>query len=86
MDELSVKCLLQADDQVSFAPSSCELEAMQTKMDDSVEKRSMKVNISKTKVREVNEEYVHTNQYCELFNVFHPMELNFLPNRRPIFI
>ncbi|GBP76949.1 hypothetical protein EVAR_45029_1 [Eumeta japonica] len=48
-NDLSVKCLLYANDQVIPAPSECELEII-NKMNDSVKKRGMKVNVSKTKV------------------------------------
>ncbi|GBP36258.1 hypothetical protein EVAR_85506_1 [Eumeta japonica] len=44
-DELSVKCLLYANDQVFLAPSACWLQEMLNKMNDSVKKRGMKVNI-----------------------------------------
>ncbi|GBP41816.1 hypothetical protein EVAR_26938_1 [Eumeta japonica] len=49
MDELSVKCLLYVDDQVILAPSACGLQEMVNKMNDSVKKRHMKVNVGKTK-------------------------------------
>ncbi|GBP50557.1 hypothetical protein EVAR_29315_1 [Eumeta japonica] len=45
MDELSVKCLLYADDQVILALSACVLQDMVDKMIDSVKKRDMKVNV-----------------------------------------
>ncbi|GBP64661.1 hypothetical protein EVAR_42612_1 [Eumeta japonica] len=45
-----VKCLLYADDQVIFAPLACRLQGMVNKMNDSVKKRVMKINIGKTKV------------------------------------
>ncbi|GBP59055.1 LINE-1 reverse transcriptase homolog [Eumeta japonica] len=44
MDELSVKCLLYADDQVILAPSACGLQEMVNRMNDCVKKRSMKVS------------------------------------------
>ncbi|GBP87752.1 hypothetical protein EVAR_61940_1 [Eumeta japonica] len=50
MDELPVKCLLYADDQVILAPSACELQELINKMNDSVKKRGMKVNVGRTKV------------------------------------
>ncbi|GBP03759.1 hypothetical protein EVAR_2483_1 [Eumeta japonica] len=49
MDELSVKCLLYADNQLILAPSACGLQEM-VKMNDSVKKRGMKVNFGMTKV------------------------------------
>ncbi|GBP52308.1 hypothetical protein EVAR_38454_1 [Eumeta japonica] len=49
-DELPVKCLLYANDQVIRASSACELQKMTNKMNDSVKIRSVKVNVSKTKV------------------------------------
>ncbi|GBP55142.1 hypothetical protein EVAR_90163_1 [Eumeta japonica] len=49
MDEMSVKCLLYVDDQVIFAPSACGLQVMVNKMNDSVKKKCMKVNVSNTK-------------------------------------
>ncbi|GBP74178.1 hypothetical protein EVAR_48227_1 [Eumeta japonica] len=50
LDELSVKCLLYANDQVILAPSACGLQEMLNKMNDSVNKRCMKVNEGETKV------------------------------------
>ncbi|GBP66365.1 Mariner Mos1 transposase [Eumeta japonica] len=50
MDELSVKCLLYAYDQVIHEPSAFGLQEMVNKMNDSVKKRGMKVNVGKTKV------------------------------------
>ncbi|GBP46935.1 hypothetical protein EVAR_30967_1 [Eumeta japonica] len=50
MDELSVKCLLYADDQVILSPSASELQEMVSKMNDSVKKKVMKVNFGKTKM------------------------------------
>ncbi|GBP20885.1 hypothetical protein EVAR_80704_1 [Eumeta japonica] len=47
---LSVKCLLYADDQVIIAPSACGLQEMVNKMNDSVKKKGMKMNVSKTKM------------------------------------
>ncbi|GBP89198.1 hypothetical protein EVAR_60377_1 [Eumeta japonica] len=46
MDELSVKCFLYADDQVLLAPSACGLQEMVNKMNDSVKKKGLKVNVS----------------------------------------
>ncbi|GBP81465.1 hypothetical protein EVAR_59448_1 [Eumeta japonica] len=50
MDELSAECLLYTDDQVFLAPATYELQEMVTKINDSVKKRSMKINVSKTKM------------------------------------
>ncbi|GBO98641.1 Retrovirus-related Pol polyprotein from type-2 retrotransposable element R2DM; Endonuclease [Eumeta japonica] len=50
MDKVSIKCLLYANDQVILAPSACGLQEMVNKMNDSIKKRGMKVNIGKTKV------------------------------------
>ncbi|GBP61741.1 hypothetical protein EVAR_31069_1 [Eumeta japonica] len=50
MDELSVKCLLYADDQVILAPSACGLQEMVNKLNDSVKNRGVKVNVGKAKV------------------------------------
>ncbi|GBP42564.1 hypothetical protein EVAR_82014_1 [Eumeta japonica] len=50
MDEMFVKCLLYADDQVIPVSSACGLQEMVNKMNDSVKKRGMKVNVDKTKV------------------------------------
>ncbi|GBP92565.1 hypothetical protein EVAR_56662_1 [Eumeta japonica] len=50
MEELPVKCLLNADDQVILAPSVCWLQEMVNKMNDSVKKRGMKVSVSKIKM------------------------------------
>ncbi|GBP70715.1 hypothetical protein EVAR_51014_1 [Eumeta japonica] len=41
MDELSVTCLLCADDQVILAPSACGLQEMVNKMNNSVKRRGM---------------------------------------------
>ncbi|GBP21608.1 hypothetical protein EVAR_9793_1 [Eumeta japonica] len=49
MDELSVKCLLYADDQVILAPSTCGLQKMISKMNDSVKKGGMEVDVAKAK-------------------------------------
>ncbi|GBP83108.1 hypothetical protein EVAR_61268_1 [Eumeta japonica] len=49
MDKLPVKCLLYADEQVILAPSARELREIVTKMDESIMKRFMKVNVSNTK-------------------------------------
>ncbi|GBP26550.1 hypothetical protein EVAR_86053_1 [Eumeta japonica] len=43
MDELSVKCLLDADAQVILAPSTCKLQEMAIKIYDSVKKRALKL-------------------------------------------
>ncbi|GBP61745.1 hypothetical protein EVAR_31073_1 [Eumeta japonica] len=48
MDELFVKRLC-ADNEVILPPSACELKAIVTEMNDSVKKRSVKINVSKTK-------------------------------------
>ncbi|GBP79312.1 General transcription factor II-I repeat domain-containing protein 2A [Eumeta japonica] len=45
MDELSVKCLLYADDQIILAPSVCGLQDMVNKTNDSLKKVSMKLNV-----------------------------------------
>ncbi|GBP69520.1 hypothetical protein EVAR_88421_1 [Eumeta japonica] len=50
MNELSVKCLLYADNLVILAPSTCGLQEMVNKINDSVKKRGMKLNVGKTKV------------------------------------
>ncbi|GBP00639.1 hypothetical protein EVAR_76911_1 [Eumeta japonica] len=50
MDELSVKCVLYSDGQIIFAPSACGLQEMVNKMNDSVKKMGMKVNVGKTRV------------------------------------
>ncbi|GBP08509.1 hypothetical protein EVAR_77188_1 [Eumeta japonica] len=50
MDELTVICHLYADDQVFLAPSTRGLLVMVNKMNNSVKKRGMKVNVGKTKV------------------------------------
>ncbi|GBP75778.1 hypothetical protein EVAR_60091_1 [Eumeta japonica] len=42
MEELSVKCLLYADDQIILAPLACGLQEMENQMNDSVKKRGMK--------------------------------------------
>ncbi|GBP32264.1 hypothetical protein EVAR_86096_1 [Eumeta japonica] len=55
MDELLVKCFLHANDQVILAPFKYELQEMVTKLDDSVKKSVMKVNIRKTKMSERGE-------------------------------
>ncbi|GBP60972.1 hypothetical protein EVAR_51535_1 [Eumeta japonica] len=51
MGELSVRCVLYADDQVILALSTCELQEKITKMKNSVKKvNGVKVNASKSKV------------------------------------
>ncbi|GBP42407.1 hypothetical protein EVAR_30040_1 [Eumeta japonica] len=47
-EELSVECLLHAEDQVIRAPSKCELQDMVNEMNDSVKKRSWKIIRYKT--------------------------------------
>ncbi|GBP47653.1 hypothetical protein EVAR_40049_1 [Eumeta japonica] len=50
MHELSVKCLLYSDHQVILAPPVRGLQEMANKVNDSVKKRDMKVNVDETKV------------------------------------
>ncbi|GBP83549.1 hypothetical protein EVAR_65637_1 [Eumeta japonica] len=50
MDELSFKCLLSADDRVVLAPSACGLQEVVNKVNDSVEKSGMTVNVGKTEM------------------------------------
>ncbi|GBP30676.1 hypothetical protein EVAR_75897_1 [Eumeta japonica] len=50
MDELSFKCLLYTDDQVILAPSACGLQEMVNKVNDSVKKSGMKINVGKIKM------------------------------------
>ncbi|GBP64042.1 hypothetical protein EVAR_44125_1 [Eumeta japonica] len=50
MDELSVKYLLYADNQVILTSSTCGLQEMVNKMNDSIKKRGESVNIGKTVV------------------------------------
>ncbi|GBP42037.1 hypothetical protein EVAR_95036_1 [Eumeta japonica] len=45
-----VKCLLCVDDKVILAPSMCELQEMVNKVNDSVNKKGIKINVSKTNV------------------------------------
>ncbi|GBP77460.1 Chondroitin sulfate proteoglycan 4 [Eumeta japonica] len=45
IDELTVKCLLFVDDQVILTLSACGLQEMVNKMNVSVKKRSMKINV-----------------------------------------
>ncbi|GBP42552.1 hypothetical protein EVAR_82002_1 [Eumeta japonica] len=52
IDQLSVKCLLYSDDHVIFVSLACQ--EMVTKINDSVKKRGMKVNMSETKTSEIN--------------------------------
>ncbi|GBP82000.1 hypothetical protein EVAR_62877_1 [Eumeta japonica] len=54
-NELSVKCLLYADDQVIIAPSVCELKELIINMDDSVNKIHMHVTVSEVMVFERGE-------------------------------
>ncbi|GBP14678.1 hypothetical protein EVAR_9589_1 [Eumeta japonica] len=49
-DELFVKYLLYANEQVILATLGCGPQEMINKMNDSVEKKSMKINLGKTKV------------------------------------
>ncbi|GBP82605.1 Retrovirus-related Pol polyprotein from transposon TNT 1-94 [Eumeta japonica] len=46
IDELSVKCLLYADDQVILAQSACELQEIVTKMNDSVKRQVSEMDIN----------------------------------------
>ncbi|GBP51401.1 hypothetical protein EVAR_38795_1 [Eumeta japonica] len=50
MDELSVKWLLYAGDQVILGASACGLQERENKMNDSVKKKRIKVNVGKNKV------------------------------------
>ena len=50
MNELLIKCLLYADDQVLLASSANELQKMVTIMNVALKRKGMKVNVSKTKV------------------------------------
>ncbi|GBP07613.1 hypothetical protein EVAR_2745_1 [Eumeta japonica] len=52
MNELYIKCLMYADDQIILAPLACGLREVVNKMYDSGQERSMKVNVGKTKVME----------------------------------
>ncbi|GBP44624.1 hypothetical protein EVAR_75081_1 [Eumeta japonica] len=47
LDKQSVKCLLCVDDQVILVPSMYKLQEMETKMNDSVQKTRMKINMKK---------------------------------------
>ncbi|KAI5639977.1 reverse transcriptase (RNA-dependent DNA polymerase) domain-containing protein [Phthorimaea operculella] len=49
MNDLLVKCLLYADDQVILASSAEELQEMVNIMNEALKKKGMKVNVSKTK-------------------------------------
>ncbi|GBP81678.1 Zinc finger protein 678 [Eumeta japonica] len=49
-DELSAECLLYADDRAFLTPSTCGLWGIVNKMNDSVKKRGIKVNVGKTNV------------------------------------
>ncbi|GBP15722.1 Retrovirus-related Pol polyprotein from type-1 retrotransposable element R2 [Eumeta japonica] len=61
MDELPVKCLLYADDQVILAQSTCGLQEMVNKMNNSVKKRGMNTNVGKTRVMVLKEAKVRLN-------------------------
>ncbi|GBP25068.1 hypothetical protein EVAR_19548_1 [Eumeta japonica] len=55
MNELSAKCSSYADDQLVIAPSARELQAIISKIKESVKKRGMEVNDSKTNTKgEIN--------------------------------
>ncbi|CAG5039926.1 unnamed protein product [Parnassius apollo] len=64
MGELTIKCLLYADDQVILASSAAELQMMVTLMNRSLKERAMKVNASKTKVMVFEREESKT--ICEI--------------------
>ncbi|CAG5002623.1 unnamed protein product [Parnassius apollo] len=64
MGELTVKCLLYADDQVIFASSAAELQMMVTSMNWALKERGIKVNASKTKVMVFEREESKT--VCEI--------------------
>ncbi|GBP25066.1 hypothetical protein EVAR_19546_1 [Eumeta japonica] len=51
MNELSAKCSSYADDQLVIAPSARELQAIISKIKESVKKRGMEVNDSKTNTK-----------------------------------
>ncbi|GBP40983.1 hypothetical protein EVAR_26064_1 [Eumeta japonica] len=59
MDELFVKWLLYADTQVK--PLVCEFQAIVNKMNESIIKRGMKVNVSKTEVMLLKKAKVRLN-------------------------
>ncbi|GBP36088.1 hypothetical protein EVAR_93781_1 [Eumeta japonica] len=50
MGELSVKCILYADNRVTIMLLTHEVQTMVTKMNDSVKKGYMKINVRKIKV------------------------------------
>ncbi|CAK1597415.1 unnamed protein product [Parnassius mnemosyne] len=64
MGELTVKCLLYADDQVILASSAAELQIMVTLMNRTLKEKGMKVNRSKTKVMVFEREESKT--ICEI--------------------
>ncbi|KAI5644595.1 reverse transcriptase (RNA-dependent DNA polymerase) domain-containing protein [Phthorimaea operculella] len=56
MNDLLVKCLLYADDQVILASSAEELQEMVNIMNKALKKKGMKVNVSKTKAMVLEKE------------------------------
>ncbi|KAI5644163.1 reverse transcriptase (RNA-dependent DNA polymerase) domain-containing protein [Phthorimaea operculella] len=56
MNDLLVKCLLYADDQVILASSAEELQEMVNIMNEALKKKGMKVNVSKTKAMVLEKE------------------------------
>ncbi|KAI5640813.1 reverse transcriptase (RNA-dependent DNA polymerase) domain-containing protein [Phthorimaea operculella] len=56
MNDLLVKCLLYADDQVILASSAEELQEMVNIMNEALKKKGMKVNVSKTKTMVLEKE------------------------------
>ncbi|GBP58631.1 hypothetical protein EVAR_38870_1 [Eumeta japonica] len=73
MDELSLKCLLYADDQIIVAASAYGLQEMVNKMNDSVKKRDMKTLIPsrpRTSTRGTLVQRTHYNDY------YHHNDLN----------
>ncbi|GBP87522.1 hypothetical protein EVAR_57231_1 [Eumeta japonica] len=66
MNELTTKCLLYTEDHVILAPPAYGLQEMVNKMNNSVKKkRSMKVNVGKSKVM-VLERGENTSE-CDIF-------------------
>jgi hypothetical protein len=65
MNELRVKCLLYADDQVILSSSAEELQAMVTVMNNALMEKGMKVNVTKTKVLVFERDERMT--LCEIF-------------------
>ncbi|GBP56073.1 hypothetical protein EVAR_43836_1 [Eumeta japonica] len=85
MDELFVKCLLYADNQVILALLACGLQEMTNKMNDSVKKKSMKVNVGKTKAYRPKMSEDRVDSYFETLPTEIVLEIFTYLSAKPLF-